>query len=954
MQMLIKRVLLSGLLLALCCPIVSVEAGVSDKKPTIAIVSDPVVPEQQTSSVGESAPSTGTDSIAVAPEPDTTLAIPAEVVAKAEAQHKTVVREATGFRNANSRHYQLSDGSYLASITLSDQNYMDDAGTWQPIQTRLIDEADIDNMNIPLSQASSAELKTIMNTNKELRKAKKIDKSNTDYRAPQVPFDVKIPKKINKGYSIGKGAEKLSFTPLGANSVTGSVYGNKVNYNEAWTNTDLQLEVLDSGLKETIILKNNQAPTTFQFQLTSGDLNNLTSFTLQAPWLVDAAGTKKDVKQTIRVQDGKQLIELQVDPTGLEYPVTIDPSVLTKVASQDATCDYDAFCNSSSQYTSTLALGSNDYVYNANSIYAQFDTSSIPLNSTISSATMKLYIEYGYDDNAYMGSAYLITSPWNENTMTIQTRPTYDSAHPVSYSTGWYGATLPSSYPKPGWMQVDVKPFVQSWTTGTANNGILLTLFGYQSTKYVYSKEYSDPTYRPQLIVNYESPPIQPTILTPNGGETIDTTYNISWSPATDPDTVQTQLQYQVQLSQDGGANWADLIALTAAGQIQLNYDFSAKPNSANNLVRVRAYDGVQYGAWDASNSVFTIKHNQAPNAPASLNPGSTSSATPVLVPGNATLSWSFTDPDAGDTQTAYQVQIYNGTTLVVDSNWVVSSLNSYTVSVANPSRNTTFNWKVRTKDNAGAISAFSPLYYVKTNALPTAVITSYSDGQQLADNVLTFTWTYSDANGQAQSNYQILGSQNNWATVAYNSGVLNGGATSFTTTPLASGNWSFKILVKDGMEWSSDVYRNNLTLPNAFEPNDTSAQAFPINYNQNYTSLINASTDIDFYKFTATTNEIDRFVLNVPAGLNYDVYIYDSTMKLITAGIQSAGIAENELFDVKAGNVYYIKIVGVGGSNSTTVPYSFILAPATMQFQTIYQYDSNGNIISKTTTTTS
>ncbi|MWC29489.1 DNRLRE domain-containing protein [Paenibacillus sp. MMS18-CY102] len=952
MQTVIKRVLLSGLLLSLCCPIMSVQAATSNKKPNIENVSSASEPAQ-TSSIEESAPSEGTDSVIVADEPDTTL-VPEEVMAKAEAQNKTVVREATGFRNANSRHYQLSDGSYLASITLGDQNYMDDTGTWQPIQTRLVDEADLDSMNMPLSQASSTDLRTIMKTNKELRKEKKIDKTNTDYRAPQVPFDVKIPKKINKGYSIGKGAEKLSFYPLGANSVTGSVYGNKVNYNEAWTNTDLQLEVLDSGLKETIILKNNQAPTTFQFQITSGDLNNLTNFTLQAPWLVDAVGTKKDVQQTIRVQDGKQFIELKVDPTGLEYPIIIDPSVLTKVASQDASCDYDAFCSSSSQYTSTLTLGSNDYYYNANSIYAQFDTSSIPLNSLISSATMKLYIEFGYDDNSYNGSAYLITSPWNENTLNIQTRPTYDSANPVPYSTGWYGAVLSSGYPKPGWMQVDVKPFVQSWSTGTANNGVLLTLNGYQSTKFIYSKEYEYSTYRPQLIVNYESPPIQPTILTPNGGETIDTTYNISWSPATDPDTVQSQLKYQVQLTQDGGASWTDIVALTTAGQIQLNYDFSTKPNSTNNLIRVRAYDGVQYGAWDASNSVFTIKHNQAPAAPTTLTPGSTSSSTSVITIGSPTLTWTFTDPDSGDTQTAYQIQIYNGTTLVKDSGWISSALTSYSVPAGTLARNTTYNWKVRTKDNAGAISAFSPLYYVKANALPTAAITSYSDGQQMADNVLTFTWNYNDANGQAQSNYQILGSQNNWATITYNSGVLNGTATSFTTAPLASGTWSFKILVKDGMEWSGEAYRNNLTLPNAFEPNDTSAQAFPINYNQNYTSLINSSTDIDFYKFTATANEIDRFVLNVPAGLNYDVYVYDSTMKLVTAGIQSTGIAENVLFDVKAGSVYYVKIVGVGGNNSTSVPYSFILAPATMQFQTIYQYDSNGNIISKTTTTTS
>ncbi|MFD2614213.1 DNRLRE domain-containing protein [Paenibacillus gansuensis] len=849
-------------------------------------------------------------------------------------------------RTLNSTHYRLSDGSVVAEISSRPQNYLDHNGIWQPIKATLVDEAELGSLAVPVSQLMSKTINELVYKDKENR----LDINQTNFRGPQVPFDVILPKKIKKGYSISNGTEYVKFTPLGANNVTASVYKDTVDtieYQEAWNNTDLQLTLLDMGLKETIILKNEKAPLSYKFQV-DGEIEKLQSLEIQSPWLIDANGTKKDVTLKLEKDIGKQYMELIIDPTDLKYPIVVDPTVLTKNPSQDYYCN-PSYCDNGSD--GNLYLGSNNgSSSDSDEDYFQFDLASIPANSKINNATMGLYIYQGYTDNSISGAAYLVTSPWSQTNKTPTTRPTTDSTNPIIVSTGPYGTVL-NSVTRPGWMTVDLSSFVQLWSNGRPNYGVKVTLgAGYQSTKNIYSSEYTDSRYRPYLTVNYESMPQGPVVTSPNGNEKIDTLFNISWNAAIDADTVQSQLKYHVQLSQDGGANWTDIIALTNAGQTQLSYDFSSKANSNNNLIRVRAFDGVQFGPWDQSNSVFTIAHNQAPNIPTYISPGSANPTTPTIISLNPVLNWTFTDPDAGNTQSAYQIQIKNGSTVIHDSGWVTSSANSYTVPGSVLTRGTTYNWTVRTKDNAGAISGFMAPYYFKINNLPAASISSYTDGQQLSDNILTFNWVYSDSNSQTQNKYQILGTQNNWNTIAYNSGILNGNATSLTTSPLASGTWSFKLLVFDGLEWSNAAFRNNLTLPNAFEPNDTNAQAFPINYNQTYTSLINSSSDVDFFKFTPTASEINRLTLNVPSGLNYDLYIYNSSMQLITAGVQGTAITENQLFDVTSGNTYYIKIVGVGGNNSITSTYSFTLTPISAQYQTTYQYDSNGNITNKTT----
>lgn len=882
--------------------------------------------------------------------------ISSEIKKKAEELGKTVIREAVELRTSSSKFYELSDGKTLiAEISLGYQHYEDENGEMRDIHTELVDEADFDLIKSPVSQELTAEVNEIANENEELKKENRLDKSKTNYRALQIPFDVTIPKDIKDGYSIGKVNERLTFNPVNVNSTIGKVSKNKIIYENAWNDTDLQLDVLDDSLKETILIKTEKGPHSFRFKV-DGDLQNLKNLKILPAWLMDSKGEKRDVEQKIVKEENLTYMELNADVQGLTYPIYIDPTVIIVLADDgtstkniDATYCYN--CNSYLGSSEYLTVGSaNNYT---NNVFIQFNLSNIANQSTIIDAKLELF-NAEVSDNPKL-EIKKINSFWDEWICCANQSPYIDSTV--------IGTAI--NIVQGGWTNFNVTSTVQYYVNGNENFGWNIKYDPNYGGVYPYvkffSSEYSDTSKRPKLTISYNppplppQPPLAPQVLTPNGGEVVDGLYNINWNAASDPDTVQSQLKYQVQLSQNGGATWVDLVALSAFGQTQLTYDFTSKPASINNLIQIRAYDGLAYGPWDQSNASFTIKHNQSPTAPGNLTPGSINASTPVLIGTlTPTLNWTFTDPDVGDTQSQYQVLLYNGTTIVKDTGWINSTLSSYSVPAAVLSRNVIYNWLVRTKDSKGSLSTDSVKYYFKINRLPTTTITSYSDGQVVPDNILTFNWNYSDLDGQVQSNYQILGTQDNWATVGYNSGILTGNATSLTTTPLAGGTWSFKVLLKDGLEWSDPVFRNNLSLPNKFEPNDTNTQAFPINYNQNYSTLISTSSDVDFYKYTASATGINQINMSVPTGLNYDIYVYDAAMNILAAGVRGTSSVEQVMYSVTNGNQYYIKVVGVTGNFSTSATYSFTLSKVTLQYQTIYQYDSNGNITGKITTQTS
>ncbi|MCX6767617.1 MAG: fibronectin type III domain-containing protein [Candidatus Micrarchaeota archaeon] len=94
----------------------------------------------------------------------------------------------------------------------------------------------------------------------------------------------------------------------------------------------------------------------------------------------------------------------------------------------------------------------------------------------------------------------------------------------------------------------------------------------------------------------------------PNGGETIDDSVSIQWHAAVDNETAQGNLTYDLDYSGDGGVSWTNLTQ-TGPGSVSWPWNTTSLPEGEGYRVRVRAFDGSDYGPFDWSGNNFSIRH---------------------------------------------------------------------------------------------------------------------------------------------------------------------------------------------------------------------------------------------------------------------------------------------------------------------------------------------------------
>jgi hypothetical protein len=154
--------------------------------------------------------------------------------------------------------------------------------------------------------------------------------------------------------------------------------------------------------------------------------------------------------------------------------------------------------------------------------------------------------------------------------------------------------------------------------------------------------------------------------------------------------------------------------------------------------------------------------YNSTPNAPTIDSPKGTSTSPAIIQTLTPTLDWTFSDPDSGDTQSAYQVVIYNPDGTVLKDTLKVASLDTFfnVASTDGLAWNTTYSYKVKTWDAAGVEGPFSALEYFKTNRAPTATNLVPGSTDSLAPEGASPTprlgWTYSDADADVQAHFQV------------------------------------------------------------------------------------------------------------------------------------------------------------------------------------------------------
>jgi hypothetical protein len=199
---------------------------------------------------------------------------------------------------------------------------------------------------------------------------------------------------------------------------------------------------------------------------------------------------------------------------------------------------------------------------------------------------------------------------------------------------------------------------------------------------------------------------------------------------------------------------------------------------ATSSLVCVASEDA---GVKSLTNVIDTF--NLEPNAP-TLTAKANYDATTAGV-----FNWTFNDPNAGDTQSAYEFEVYRTDTgaSVIDTGKVVSATASRTVSAATLTNGLSYRWRVRTWDVADTVGPFSGYGTFSTAAGGTVTITD-----PVADNpagVITddygIDWSVA---GTTQAAYRVwLKTHSSGATVN-DSGWITSTATTYNVTGMTSG----------------------------------------------------------------------------------------------------------------------------------------------------------------------
>ena len=279
----------------------------------------------------------------------------------------TVVQEVEELRGEDSKHFQMSDGSYLAVAYGEPVHYQDEEGAWQ----------DIDNALQPVQFFDGSAMYTAANG--EVTTAFSADISQGQVFASaygDMSVSMSLPSTAEGGQNALVAAEpyrsdaaaQLLAEPMALadendpeQSLLEAILPQKLHssilYENVYEGVDLLYEVGGYHIKESIVVKQRRTDYRFFFRLELAGLtpelqedgsvylldeNDAVIYYIPAPYLIDAAGnisyaaayTLTDTEET------GCILTVEADASWMNasdraYPVTIDPTLVLKSGNAD-------------------------------------------------------------------------------------------------------------------------------------------------------------------------------------------------------------------------------------------------------------------------------------------------------------------------------------------------------------------------------------------------------------------------------------------------------------------------------------------------------------------------------------------------------------------------------------------------------------------------------------------
>ena len=451
------------------------------------------------------------------------------VTESAEEAQAVIVREDISLREEFTKHFEMSDGSYTATVYNEPVHQLVD-GAWVEVDNTLMlftsakGTAKYQTVNgltdVSFAQSFGNELVTMEQDEHSITWGVEaaVDPMETAAVASaqlignlQEPAQAEI---LPLDLSDVKAEEQKIFTTKATSTI---------QYADALANgVDLEYTVLPSRIKESIILNSPQSISTYTVTVNTSDLlarlldnreiefyteDGEPIFTMWAPYMYDSAS---ELSEDIEVEltalgNGQYAITLTPDTDWLNspdrvYPVVIDPDVSVSRARTNI-------------IDNTVMEGQGNQNRNLDRLYIgrksgacvraflKYDVMpTIPFGATITAATQTLYITANTETGSTAG-AYIVTDgDWESDTITWATKPAARTTIDATIEHNNFS-----------YYQFSCLNAVQKWYDGStigknANYGITVRYTNESINDYnaFYSADYSVESSRPLLTISYQ------------------------------------------------------------------------------------------------------------------------------------------------------------------------------------------------------------------------------------------------------------------------------------------------------------------------------------------------------------------------------------------------------------------------------------------------------------------
>ena len=281
-------------------------------------------------------------------------------------------------RTATRRVYRHPCGGMVAQVSPQAESFKDAAGRWQQIDNRLV-------------------------------------RAGGRYRNRASSTTVSLPESQGDWTTVAQDGHSVAFTLQGAGGSVAKVDGAQASYRDVFTGTDVRYEVMEGGVKEDIVLADDQAPLSYTYRLKlsagltataekrggisikSADGSRVAA--IAAPFMLDAAtvpARSDAVETTLTKFDGGYEMRLTADRAWVakhlkKGPVTIDPTVSFYPADPDCEIADGSSANTNYCTTSTMGVGVDAGTLAKRRALLRFTIRRwLPQGSTIYSARLSL------------------------------------------------------------------------------------------------------------------------------------------------------------------------------------------------------------------------------------------------------------------------------------------------------------------------------------------------------------------------------------------------------------------------------------------------------------------------------------------------------------------------------------------------------------------------------------